>query len=665
VRGSASADRALALAVEGGSTSGSTDLEANDERRPYTRVARSTIDPGPSPMPLQLTPGNSLTCKINSHRQSWNGTICSDPENWNCGAASHFRTDYCASGDDRCFHVRAFDPVAPSIMLDGNGADWILGENPSALDDQLLFFWGQRTSGDRGIPDSYQDQRPILFGAYRVANVELIERPHRNQWKVQPYADGWADFSKLHIKRPRYEYAGGQYINQLDARDVDHALRSEALRKGWADDATVARFDAFRSGYPRWIALAAERAKTFVVPAPPPTPPTPTHRAAPLDVGSATTLPPTIGGHRPFRGLESVRTVTTTADAAPTGRADTATNAPDVRTTSSADDGGTGAAVRSRPVPTTSLESGARQWIASVHGERTCTDLEVALATRDLIIVQGEPGVGKSHLALRLLDDAERTRTLVVPVAATWRGREDLLGYVNPIDGSFVSTPFTRFLERAAEAWKSGDRATRLVVFEEFNLSQPEHWLADVLALSQYDDETDRSIHLCQTSDGSAREVFLSPALRFVGTVNNDHTTRSLSPRVLDRAAVVSLSITAKQAMQRVGLDGLDSDLAKAIADLDFLLSPRGAAFSIRTARALKQCLAIGEHLTPQQAVDIVLSQQVLSKVELFAHDPVDLALAEQLDEWRSDLGGALERCSETIGHWRERLASGRNVGAA
>jgi len=183
--------------------------------------------------------------------------------------------------------------------------------------------------------------------------------------------------------------------------------------------------------------------------------------------------------------------------------------------------------------------------------------------------------------------------------------------------------------------------------------------------VTQYDDEADRSIHLCQTPEGNAREVFLSPALRFVGTVNNDHTTRSLSPRVLDRAAVVALEIRPKEAMRRVELDELDDDLVKAIDDLDGLLAPRGAAFSIRTARALKQCLGLGGDLTQRGAVDLVLSQQVLSKVDLSPHEPLDLRLVKQLGEWSGESGRTLERCGTLIERWQELLDSGRDVRGA
>jgi len=110
--------------------------------------------------------------------------------------------------------------------------------------------------------------------------------------------------------------------------------------------------------------------------------------------------------------------------------------------------------------------------------------------TKNILILTGNPGVGKSSLAIDLIDDQERK--LIVPVGSTWRGREDLLGYVNPISNEFEPTDFTRFLCKAETAWRKNDKRTFMIIFEEFNLSQPEYWFADILVRSQYSDEQEK-----------------------------------------------------------------------------------------------------------------------------------------------------------------------------
>ena len=168
------------------------------------------------------------------------------------------------------------------------------------------------------------------------------------------------------------------------------------------------------------------------------------------------------------------------------------------------------------------------------HGAQILQSLDVASLTKPLIILRGGPGVGKSTLATRLINDPKGERSIVVPVSSTWRGREDLLGYVNPLDGLFQTTAFTEFLIKAEEAWDRQDDRTRLVILEEFNLSQPEFWLSDILVRIEYDtrDRARRTIELgpgCSLKGQEKRTgVYLAPSVRFVATINTDHTTRKL-----------------------------------------------------------------------------------------------------------------------------------------
>ncbi|MCB9903810.1 MAG: AAA family ATPase [Planctomycetes bacterium] len=589
-------------------------------------------------MRFLLHPGNAIACKINTHKSQWDGSICKDPESWNCSAPDHFRESYCARGDDRCFHVHTFDAAGPNMVIEENGAGWLLETAPDALNDQLLVFWGGRGTPPFGIPD--RDRRDVLFGVYRVKTVEREDMGHRTQWRVVPHDDAWVCLAAMNLARPRYEELGGMYLKQMDGDELRALFADERMLR-LLDGGDQVRFRNFARHVGEWLEVAAQR--TAALHERLGTKPYTGRGMEPEPVR----VPPPLSS-KPFRGLgELVKPV----ESRPNAPVATATAAPP-RTAPPA----------KASVEVLTPEVAAR--IEATHGEDLLLDLRIALATRDLVVLRGEPGVGKSHLALRLLDDPERERTLVVPVSATWRGREDLLGYVNPMDGRFVKTPFTRFLEFAANAWREGDRAPRLVIFEEFNLSQPEHWFADVLAVSQYDDEADRIVQLAGTGAKDDANVFLSPALRFIATVNNDHTTRALSPRVLDRAAVVHLELTPKQALARIGLD-LEAPLVNAISGLDFRLRSRGASFSIRTARSLQACLQLGLVARAGAALDLVLAQQVLSKVRLAAHDPADLRVLEDLEQWCEEQQAGLQRCVAVISSWREALDAGLDVAQA
>ena len=321
------------------------------------------------------------------------------------------------------------------------------------------------------------------------------------------------------------------------------------------------------------------------------------------------------------------------------------------------------------PVHTVPEPTG-RQVLQDQFGSQLVDALSVAFVTKSLVILTGAPGAGKSWIASRLLDDTARNRTVIVPVASTWRGREDLLGYVNPIHGTFEATEFTHFLCDAQAAWEAGDRRARLVVFEEFNLSQPEHWLSDLLVRLEYDAEqlADRTLRLggkeIAGRPGRACSVVLVPSLRFAATLNNDHTVKPLSPRVLDRAALIEVTSSGRAALARAGVE-LGDDMEDVIDELNDLLEPRGAAFSVRSARSLQRAMEAGSvnGMGLARALDLVLAQEVLSRVRLLAGDPRDELLLTRLQAWTQKPGCAeLAGCAARVADWADLLSAGRDV---
>jgi hypothetical protein len=578
---------------------------------------------------------------------SWNGEICKAAASWSCGAKQDFREDYCEGGTPRCYHIHAFDDAGPSIVIDDNGGSWLFGEEPQALDDQILLVWGNQAVEPRGIREP---PVPIVFGAYRVERVEARSRSSYTEWVVRPHRAGWTRFAKLRIPVPRWEGLPGPYLKQIDRSAVERVFeRAAALAKestSFADEPReLERLTAFVRELPDWLDQAAKRTQLLRA----------RHPAVVVPYSPA----PSPLANRPLkdiRGLIRTNPRTLDAPASATALKPAPTSLRDVQSVPSA--------------VQAAAEETALTRIAARHGESVLTAVTLGLMTKPLLILRGSPGVGKSDLAASLIDDPERERMLTVVVDPTWRGREDLFGHVNPIDAQFEPTAATNFLHRAAQAWQKGDRRAHVLIFEEFNLSQPEHWLSEILVRSQYAESAriERTIELGGSrvrgwSDDGPPRLFLSPALRMVGTINSDHTVRTLSPRVLDRAAVIELSIQPHEAVRRVGLE-LEKQELDAIADLDFKLRQRGIVFSYRTAESLKACLArrAEVRLDRTQALDLVLVQGVLSKVRLLAADPADIRLCDELVEWTHADGKGLLTCQRVIAGWREALQSGQDV---
>jgi hypothetical protein len=71
----------------------------------------------------------------------------------------------------------------------------------------------------------------------------------------------------------------------------------------------------------------------------------------------------------------------------------------------------------------------------------------LSLKTRGFVVLSGISGTGKTWLA-EAYARAIGAKHLLVPVAPNWTTNEDLLGYLNPVDGLYHETEFSLFCAR-------------------------------------------------------------------------------------------------------------------------------------------------------------------------------------------------------------------------
>jgi hypothetical protein len=594
-----------------------------------------------------ITVGNALGCTINSHRRGWDGSICLNAETWNCSAKQQFRADYCQQGDPRCYHIHVFEEGNPYCLIDDLGIGWLLEPYPDALNDQILLFWGKRFQEPRGINEIATRPKDYVFGAYRVKKVYPQKiNEFKTLWKIEPYPDGWVRFQQPYVLTVYYKsIIGGVYLKEVNRVAVENmfekaAEQASSPNPNWYSDKDAERFAYFHDNLANWFETSRETAQ---------------------DVQN--------------KIISKSQTRTIISSVSETSTASTRSPFDDLKNLDVKKAQNTLTAL-SRPKspellpPTFSLveKDSIKEKIKNAYGQDILDAITTVSLTKNILILTGNPGVGKSTLAIDLTDDTERK--LIVSVGSTWRGREDLLGYVNPISNEFEPTEFTKFLCKAEAAWRKNDRRTYLVIFEEFNLSQPEYWFADILVRSQYPDDQERLRTLdlggkgIRGMAGNASKVFITPAVRFVATINNDHTTLSLSPRVLDRASIVELSFEARNILERVRLY-LEEPQIMAIEELDALLKYKGAMFSLRAAESLKRCIDFLDQLdlnSTWDALDIVLMQQVLTKVRLMVGDPSNDSLMQGLEDWSESYGKHLRKCASLINSWSEALKDGRDI---
>jgi hypothetical protein len=222
------------------------------------------------------------------------------------------------------------------------------------------------------------------------------------------------------------------------------------------------------------------------------------------------------------------------------------------------------------------------------------------LMTNDLIILSGLSGSGKTQI-VKSFAEVLGGVAKIIPVKPNWTSSDDLLGYYNPIQSSFLPTPFT---EAIAEAIQNPNRIY-LICLDEMNLARAEYYFADFLSKMEekskqpeidlyakhqeelFISEFKTLLTLIESSTGekmvsswqefletdSIRKRFFEllgnteketllqihskmrrrlldilkfPAsikipnnIRFVGAINVDETTHYFSPKILDRVHIV------------------------------------------------------------------------------------------------------------------------------
>lgn len=194
-----------------------------------------------------------------------------------------------------------------------------------------------------------------------------------------------------------------------------------------------------------------------------------------------------------------------------------------------------------------------KQIIKRVQGylvakKRLCTAEELAnylvcVTQGFMTTFAGNPGSGKTSLcnllakALGLVAEHDGTHFVDVPVSRGWTSAKDFIGYYNPLAKQMVrsNAAVYKALE-LSEQEDSGEVPPMVILLDEANLSPLEHYWSSFLKNSDFSSSSARSFSL-----GGDKVWKINPHLRFLATVNHDHTTEELSPRFLDRSWVILL----------------------------------------------------------------------------------------------------------------------------
>lgn len=176
-------------------------------------------------------------------------------------------------------------------------------------------------------------------------------------------------------------------------------------------------------------------------------------------------------------------------------------------------------------------------------------NIMICLTQGFLTIFAGEPGAGKTSLcniianSLGLYRKEEKeedyNRYIEVSVEKAWTSKKDLIGYYNPLTKSFDKNNGSLFKIFNVLDYEYKNKIADFpyyILLDEANLSSMEYYWADFMNICDIN-KKNRKINL-----GEDYIYNIPKTLRFLATINYDHTTEMLSPRLIDRAWIILLN---------------------------------------------------------------------------------------------------------------------------
>ncbi|WP_165042890.1 AAA family ATPase [Adlercreutzia sp. ZJ138] len=192
-----------------------------------------------------------------------------------------------------------------------------------------------------------------------------------------------------------------------------------------------------------------------------------------------------------------------------------------------------------------SLDTGACREVAS----EDVANLMVCIMSGNITVLSGLPGTGKTSLAeavagaMGLRQDGSRRFTRI-NVEQGWTSHRDYIGYYNPLTGAFQATDQAVMddvvlLDGECRTTDEQSLPPYLILLDEANLSTMENYWSPFIANSD-----DALVKPTALNMQGGESLLVPTSVKWIATVNFDHTTEALSPRFLNRAWVIDTGAT-------------------------------------------------------------------------------------------------------------------------
>ena len=221
--------------------------------------------------------------------------------------------------------------------------------------------------------------------------------------------------------------------------------------------------------------------------------------------------------------------------------------------------------------------------------ERTIKAFHTGLLCGDispLVVLAGISGTGKSLLP-ELYASHFGMNFLPVAIQPRWDGPQDMFGFYNHMEGRYKATELSRLLYQfdiynnslASKTYKEQSALPMsIVLLDEMNLARIEYYFSELLSklemrrnvvdLKSKMDRFKAEIELeygapaIGTDNGissqiEGKRIFAARNILFIGTMNEDESTQTLSSKVIDRSNVLRFGIPGmlKQTPDRKAFD--------------------------------------------------------------------------------------------------------------
>lgn len=273
------------------------------------------------------------------------------------------------------------------------------------------------------------------------------------------------------------------------------------------------------------------------------------------------------------------------------------------------------------------------------YDKNTIINIAICMTQGFLTVFSGEPGCGKTSIcnifskALgldkigQLIDRDEYdvstfSRYVPVSVERGWTSKRDFVGYYNPLSKTFDNSNmlvYDALKQLDTEKKENISKFPFVILLDEANLSPMEYYWADFMNIC--DGVSDNSyINL-----GNDNVLLIPDTLHFVATINNDHTTETLSPRLIDRAWIINLpshdeDVDNSRPIRDPDVDMITwSSLKKAFSP-DSIKSSQLGLDASKTYKAVKEKFAIA-HIAISPRTDLAIKKYVSVAANYFEAD--------------------------------------------